>query len=168
MAEQATDTNATQNTAGTANAAGAQAAAAPTTTPAPAARPTFDELLQQGYQAEFDRRVQKAIDTARSKFTDPRVDQMQAQLDGYIRSEAVLRADVDPKFAKFVATEVGGTLKDGQTFEDALSAYLKDNAQFLRQKAPAQGWSQPMADSDAPRPDGVEAAFAKLNPNIKL
>ena len=32
------------------------------------AQPSFDEMLQNGYQAEFDRRVTKALTTARTNW----------------------------------------------------------------------------------------------------
>ena len=42
-------------------------------------------------------------------------------------------ANVNPKFAKFVYSEVNGLVNDGKDFKTALSEYLKDNAQFLKE-----------------------------------
>lgn len=135
------------------------------------APPSFDDMLKQGYQAEFDRRVSKAIETARGKFTDPRVDDLQKQVDGYIRREAVLRANVDPNYEEFVIYKVTQGLKAGETFEGALAAFLEGNKQYLRQTqegAAPRAWSQPMQPGSGRAEDGVEAAFKKLNPNLKL
>lgn len=44
----------------------------------------------------------------------------------------VENANVLPKFAKFVYSEVNGLVNDGKDFKTALSEYLKDNAQFLK------------------------------------
>ena len=41
-------------------------------------------------------------------------------------------ANVNPKFAKFVYSEVNGLVNDGKDFKTALSEYRKDNAQFLK------------------------------------
>lgn len=149
----------TQSTATTSNPSATQAAA-----------PSFDDMLKNGYQAEFDRRVSKAIETAKGKFTDPRVDDLQKQVDGYIRREAILRANVDPNYEDFVLYKVNQNLKPGETFEAALSNFLNENKQYLKaQEAPApRGWSQPMQPSGGKADDGVEAAFKALNPNLKI
>ena len=133
--------------------------------------PTFDEMLKEpGYQAEFDRRVAKAIETAKQKFTDPRVDGLQKQVNDYMKREAVMRANVDPKFAKFVTTEVTESMGEGDTFEAKLEGYLKDNPQYQRAQEAAQpaAWGRRMDGGSDGKPDGVEEAFKALNPNLKL
>ena len=44
----------------------------------------------------------------------------------------VENANVLPKFAKFVYSEVNELVNDEKDFKTALSEYLKDNAQFLK------------------------------------
>jgi hypothetical protein len=144
-------------------------AASPAAQPKPS--PTFDDMLREpGYQAEFDRRVAKAIETAKQKFADPRVDGLQKQLDGYMRREAVIKADVDPKFARFVTSEVTEAMAEGESFEEKLEAYLKDNPQYLRAAEPEPGkaWGRRMQGGDDGGADGVEAAFKALNPSLKI
>lgn len=132
-------------------------------------RPSFDEMLKDGYQAEFDRRVAKAIQTAQGRFSDPQVAELKAQLDGYIRKEAALRAGIAPEFVDFVAYEVGRGLPEGVKFEDALKAFIEAHSQF-KAGQPGGAWSQPMQQQDggAQAEDGVTAAFRKLNPDLKL
>ena len=132
-------------------------------------RPSFDEMLKDGYQAEFDRRVAKAIQTAQGRFSDPQVAELKAQLDGYIRKEAALRAGIAPEFVDFVAYEVGRGLPEGGKFEDALKTFIEAHGQF-KAGQPGGAWSQPMQQQDggAQAEDGVTAAFRKLNPDLKL
>lgn len=40
-------------------------------------------------------------------------------------------ADVNPKFAKFVLTEVSGLVNESKDFKTALDEYLKENKEFL-------------------------------------
>ena len=135
-------------------------------------RPTFDQMLQNGYQAEFDRRVAKAIQTASSKFSDPRVDQLKGQLDGYIRREAVLKANVDPQFTDFVTYSVGQQLGESGDFSAKLTEFLTANPQYVRQAAAPQpqqpgAWGQHQTGGGSEPVDGVEAAFYKLNPTLR-
>ena len=73
--------------------------------------PSFDEMLKQGYQAEFDRRVSKAIETAKGKFTDPKVTELEQKLTGYMQRESVTRAGVRPEFLEFVTYSVNAVLR---------------------------------------------------------
>ena len=74
--------------------------------------PNFDEMLKQGgYQAEFDRRVSKAIETAKGKFTDPKVAELEQKLTGYMQRESVTRAGVRPEFLEFVTYSVNAVLR---------------------------------------------------------
>lgn len=161
--------NITTSTVEQTNTAGEQNAAEQAQQPQN--RPTFDQMLQNGYQAEFDRRVAKAIQTASSKFSDPRVDQLKGQLDGYIRREAVLKANVDPSFTDFVTYSVSQQLGESGDFNAKLTEFLTANPQYVRQAAaqPQQpgAWGQHQTGGDDKAEDGVEAAFYKLNPTLK-
>ena len=138
-----------------------------TTTTQP--RPTFDEMLKGGYQAEFDRRVNKAIETARGKFSDPKVGELEAKLDGYIRREAILKAGVKSEFVDYVQYAVGNAMPEGKTFEAALTDFLNANQQYKAAAQPqGQAWSQPMQAAGVPEESGVEKAFKALNPNLKI
>lgn len=135
--------------------------------PAPAGR-SFDDWLASGFQAEFDRRVNKAITTAQSKWTDPNVATLQAQITGYQRRDEVIAAGVDARFAKFVASEVGESMKEGETFTDKLKTYVEQNPQFLSGGAPAGSWGhQQHGSGNQNQLSGVEAAFYALNPTLK-
>ena len=135
-------------------------------------RPSFDDMLRDGYQAEFDRRVAKAIQTAQGRFSDPQVAELKAQLDGYIRKEAALRAGIAPEVVDFVAYEVGRGLPEGGSFEDGLKAYMEAHAQYKAgaQAAAPAAWSQQMQmqDGGAQADDGVTAAFKAMNPGLKI
>ena len=162
--------NTTTSTVEQTDTAGEQNAAEPAQQPQN--RPTFDQMLQNGYQAEFDRRVAKAIQTASSKFSDPRVDQLKGQLDGYIRREAVLKANVDPSFTDFVTYSVSQQLGESGDFNAKLTEFLTANPQYVRQAAAPQpqqpgAWGQHQTGGDDKTEDGVEAAFYKLNPQLK-
>lgn len=133
----------------------------------PSPAPTFDDMLKGGYQAEFDRRVSKAIDTAKARFTDPRVAQLQAQLMDYQRRDAVLAAGVRPEFAEFVAYKVSGSATGGGAFADGLKAFVAANPQYAGDPARPAAWGAHQTGG-AGHPDGVEAAFRSLNPHMKI
>lgn len=145
----------------------------PAPAPAPAGAPTpapltFDQLLQSGHQAEFDRRVSKAIETARAKFVDPQVADLQAKLQGYERRDTVIAAGVGAEFAEFVAYQVAGSLADGDDFADKLKTFVEAHPQYAAGAKPAASWGAPQHGNGGKTPSGVEAAFARLNPNIKI
>lgn len=127
---------------------------------------SFDDLLRGGHQSEFDRRVNKAIETARSKFVDPRVAQLESQLLNYQRRDAVAAAGIASEFADFVAYQVAGSMGEGDKFEEKLAAYVEANPQY--KKGQAAGWGAHQSGTTGRQLDGVEAAFAKLNPNLKF
>ena len=138
--------------------------------PAPAdAQPplTFDQLLQNGHQAEFDRRVSKAIETARAKFVDPSVADLQAKLQGYERRDAVIAAGIGTEYAEFVAYKVAGDMKEGDTFTDKLKTFVEANPQYAAAK-PSGSWGTHQTGNGGQTATGVEAAFAKLNPHLKI
>lgn len=139
-------------------------------TPAPSggAPLSFDDMLKGGYQAEFDRRVNKALETAKAKFADPRVAQLQAQLDGYARRDAVTAAGVDARFAKFVASEVVETMKEGDKFDEALKTYLESNPHFMSGGNASGSWGrQQHGQGGGDALSGVEARFYEMNPGLK-
>lgn len=155
--------------------------------PAQATPQTFDDVLQdKTMQAEFDRRITKAIQTAQAKAEDVTkksaltVEELKKQLDtqnatlaDYMNREAVIKAGVDPKYLKYVAYEVKQTMADGTDFGTALDTYVKANPQYTATQQqqpltpPTSGWGAPQGGSTK-TVTGVEAAFAKLNPNLKL
>lgn len=156
---------------GTENGTEQQGAGISTTTQsaAGAAPLTFDDVLMKGgYQAEFDRRVSKAIDTAKSKFVDPRVAQLQAQLEGYQRRDAVVAAGVNADFAEFVAYKVTGSMAEGDAFADKLKAFVEANPQYVGSSTRPAAWGAHQTGGSGQTPTGVETEFKKLNPNLKL
>lgn len=151
-----------------------------------AATPTFDELLSKNpaHQAEFDRRVAKALQTAQAKAAEgtkkveltveelkKQIDTQNAALADYINREAAVKAGVDPRFLNFVAFEVKSGLADGTDFGTALDAYVKANPQYLaaaQPQTPPAAWGARQTGPGATPPSGVEAAFKALNPNLKI
>lgn len=137
---------------------------------------SFDDFLKtSGNQAEFDRRVNKAIETAKGKFSDPKVGELQEQLNGYIRRESAASAGVTEAFRDFVVFEVVKTMGD-KSFDEALKTYLEAHPQYvggapsaghqLNQKS--NGWGKSQTGGDDSEMSGVEAAFRKMNPNLKI
>lgn len=111
--------------------------------------PSWDELMQdKGFQAEFDRRVAKALKTTQEKASQQstqqasELDALKAQLQALSqraetaeRAALISKAGVDAKYADFVAFKAAENVSDTTDFATALTAYLKDNAQFLTQPA---------------------------------
>ena len=132
--------------------------------------PTFDEMLKNGYQAEFDRRVSKAIATAQGKFSDPKVAELEQKLTGYMQRESVMRAGVRPEFTEFVQFTV--ERQDGD-FDANLKSYLEANPQYAAsaeqtQSSKPNGWGQTQQGGNPDGMDGVERRFRELNPNLKI
>lgn len=57
--------------------------------------------------------------------------ELQAKQEMADKMELVSKANVQPKFAKFVYSEVNALTDDKKDFQTALSEYLKNNAQFI-------------------------------------
>lgn len=91
---------------------------------------------------------------------------LQEKVAAYERKEQVASAGVSPTYAEFVAFEAGKGVTDGVDFSAALKAYLEKNPQYNAAAKPA-AWGMPQGGA-AGAPDGVEAAFAKLNPGLKI
>lgn len=71
--------------------------------------------------------------SAEDKFLEAQrtIDALNLQVKEYEKREVVANADVDPKFQKFVTSEV--SQMEG-VFEDNLNKYLEDNPQYKFQK----------------------------------
>ena len=57
--------------------------------------------------------------------------ELQAKQEMADKMALVTKANVQPKFAKFVYSEVNALTDDKKDFQTALSEYLKNNAQFI-------------------------------------
>ena len=102
----------------------------------------FDELLRTNaeFRAEFDRRVTKSLNTAQKKTRNEqltneelnkKLDAMQAQITGYQRKELAAAAKVDPRFTDYVIYKVEQNLPEDGDFGEALTAFVKENSQYL-------------------------------------
>lgn len=127
----------------------------------------FDAMLDSGYRAEFDRRMQEAVRNAGANLTDERIVKLEKQLNSAVRREQTLAAGVDGRFARFVAAEVAENMRDGDDFSEALRGYLANNTQYLAAPAPQTvGWGYAQQGGGEPT-GGVEAAFYALNPRLR-
>ena len=171
--------------------AAAPAGSAPSTTPAatpagaPASEPTADVAAQaqqiadaivakklKGMPTKEELAAFKAWQAQQKPPEDPaakaqaEVAKLQEKVAAYERKEQVASAGVNPAYAEFVAFEAGKGVTDGVDFSTALKAYLEKNPQYKVASKPA-AWGMPQGGA-AGAPDGVEAAFAKLNPGLKI
>lgn len=73
--------------------------------------------------------LQTSYDTLKADYDTLITKQEEANKMGLINS-----ANVNPKFAKFVYTEVQSMTNDKKDFQTALSEYLKENKEFLTQR----------------------------------
>lgn len=97
-------------------------------------RPTFDDLLKDGYQAEFDRRVTKALNTARSRWEQG-------------AAEAATEAE---KLARMSETQKAQYMLDKDR-----KALESEKAQFQHQQMEVQTGAQLQSM-------GYDASFAKF------
>lgn len=113
----------------------------------------FDELLRTNaeFRAEFDRRVTKSLNTAQKKTRNEqltneelnrKLDAMQAQITGYQRKELAAAAKVDPRFTDYVIYKVEQNLPEDGDFGEALTAFVKENSQYLVQAETPQPTGQ--------------------------
>lgn len=113
----------------------------------------FDELLRTNpeFRAEFDRRVTKSLNTAQKKTRNEqltneelnkKLDAMQAQITGYQRKELAVAAKVDPRFTDYVIYKVEQNLPEDGDFGEALTAFVKENSQYLVQTETPQPTGQ--------------------------
>lgn len=61
-------------------------------------------------------------------------DKLIAKQDEDTKMGLINNANVNPKFAKFIYTEVSALVDDKKDFQTALDEYLKDNKEFLKGK----------------------------------
>ena len=70
--------------------------------------------------------LQTSYDTLKANY-----DTLIAKQDETDKMSAIAKANVNPKFAKFIYSEVLSQVNDKVDFQTALSEYLKDNKEFL-------------------------------------
>lgn len=56
---------------------------------------------------------------------------MRAEKENADKLDKIRQAKVDDKFAKFVLSEIKGTIKENEKFEDVLEKFVKENPQYL-------------------------------------
>lgn len=123
--------------------------------------PTKEELAAfKAWQAQ-----QKPPEDPAAK-AQAEVAKLQEKVAAYERKEQVASAGVNPAYAEFVAFEAGKGVTDGVDFSAALKTYLEKNPQYKAAAKPA-AWGMPQGGVPVSQ-DGVEAAFAKLNPGLKI
>ncbi len=133
-------------------------------------KPCFDEILtDKEYQSEFDRRVAKAIETAKAKWTDEgstaKTDALEAELDGYRKREAALKMGVAHDMLDYAVYSAQKLTDDSCSFEDALTKIITQQSWLTASSLPTTGIPQSGAMQGK---SGVERAFLGLNPRIKI
>lgn len=109
--------------------------------------------LQSGRYVDKDKcdKLEKSVNDWQTKFKDlsektkdyddlkakydtlnANYEQLQQKQDEADKMAEIANANVNPKFAKFVYSEVNSQVSDGKTFQTVLTEYLKDNSQFLK------------------------------------
>lgn len=74
--------------------------------------------------------------------------------NGYF--EQIRNAKVDDKFSKFVLSEIRGSMKEGEKFEDVLGKYVKENPQYLMAKQGAVQFNSPNLENGGSLPTKSE------------
>jgi len=114
---------------------------------------TFDEILtDKVYKAEFDRRLAKAVETARAKLelehtqaletSTTELNTLKAQVEALNKELTSEKASgkltgkeygCKPEFLKFVATEINSLVTDKLDFDSAAKQFKEDNPQYFNQ-----------------------------------
>ena len=140
-------------------------------------KPCFDEiLLDKDYQSEFDRRVAKAIETAKTKWTNEqteaitgqaneRADALEQELDKYRKREKASRLGVAHDMLDYAVYAAEKQVSDDTDFDAALNSVISAHSWLTVTTLPTTGIPQSGATQGK---SGVERAFATLNPRIKL
>ena len=85
----------------------------------------------------------------------------------YERRDKILKKGVPAKLADFILFEASKMVSDEDDFDGALEQFLEQNQEYLSPQN--QAWSMGMRQGSAQsRLSGVELAFAKRNPNLKI
>ena len=89
------------------------------------------------YQTKYNALTEstKDYDSLKASYDDitTKYNTLLAKQDEAEKMSLVNSANVNPKFAKFVYTEVLSQVDDKKDFQTALNEYLKDNKEFLKQ-----------------------------------
>lgn len=96
------------------------------------------EKLEKGfndYQTKYDALLEstKGYEELKASYEDitGKYEALQKKQEEADKMSMISGANVNPKFAKFVYTEVLSQVDDKKDFQTALSEYLKDNKEFL-------------------------------------
>ncbi len=85
----------------------------------------------------------------------------------YKNKSAALANKVMPQFADYIVFEVCRNMGDSDDFETLLKDYLKNNPQYVENEK-QKAWGTRQSSTSSHIESGVEAAFKKLNPDLKL
>lgn len=86
----------------------------------------------------------------------------------YKNKSAALANKVMPQFADYIVFEVCKNMGDSDDFEIMLKDYLKNNPQYVEDDKQTKAWGTRQSSTSSRIESGVEAAFKKLNPDLKL
>ena len=140
-------------------------------------KPCFDEILSdKDYQSEFDRRVAKAIETAKSKWTieqtdaitnqaNQRADALEKELESYRKREKALKLGVAQDMLDYAVYAADKQTCEDTDFDTALNSVISAHNWLTVTTLPTTGIPQASAMQGK---SGVERAFATLNPRIKI
>ncbi|MDD4689181.1 MAG: hypothetical protein PHE51_05485 [Eubacteriales bacterium] len=133
---------------------------------------SFDQLLaDKDYQSEFDRRIGKAIETAKSKWekesiSQERYDVLIRELDDFKQREAALGKGIPREMIDYAVFSAKKLINDETDFSTALDTVITSNSWITEgNSSPTTGIPQSMAISGK---NGVEKAFERINPKLKL
>ena len=140
-------------------------------------KPCFDDILKdKDYQSEFDRRVAKAIETAKGKWTNEqtdavalqanqRADALEKELDVYRKREKALKLGITQDMVDYAVYAAEKQTGDDADFDTALNNVISANSWLTVTTLPTTGIPQ---TNGLQGKTGVERAFANLNPRIKI
>lgn len=140
-------------------------------------KPCFDEILNdKDYQSEFDRRVAKAIETAKTKWTNEqtdaitsqaneRADALEGELEMYRKREKALKLGVAHDMLDYAVYAADKKVDDSTDFDAALNSVISAHSWLTVTTLPTTGIPQ---EKGIQGKSGVEKAFATLNPRIKF
>lgn len=90
-----------------------------------------------------------------------------AKAMAYENEKTVIKSGVSTDFAEFVAYQAGKSVTDEVDFGTALKAYLVANPQYTKEQTQPFKSGLPQGQGQT-KVGGVEEAFLKKNPNLKI
>lgn len=142
---------------------------------------TFDEILaDKKYQAEFDRRLSKGIETAKTNWQEakePEVDKLTeletsnntlSSENSYLKAQIeIASSDVKKEFTKFVTSEVLSMVNDTTDLKAALNTFKKTNPQYFGEVIVKKVQSSPTLNGGGSQPQTTNSIMNDLLRNAR-